>query len=368
MSTSAVTQSEERGLEDRVLIERQGTAGHIRLNRPAALNSLSVDMVQALALGLDVFEADPDIATVIVSGNGGRAFCAGGDIRALYDNGPDNTEPGVLFWRTEYLQNARISRFPKPYIALMDGITMGGGVGISSHGQCRIVTPRTRLAMPETGIGFFPDVGGSWLLSHAPGEIGTYLGLTGLPIGAADAIYAGLADVCINEADLSAITEAIATLKAPASAESVMKIAASFAIPAGDSMLEQNRALIDRSFAHDAVEDILAALAAEPTEFASQTHATLLSRSPTSLKLTLRLLRLARNNATLEECLERELRAASHVLLGHDFYEGVRAAIVDKDRNPQWKPNSLEQVSNRDIESYFAPVAEPLFSSERAAQ
>lgn len=222
--------------------------------------------------------------------------------------------------------------------------------------------------MPETGIGFFPDVGGSWLLSHAPGEIGTYLGLTGLPIGAADAIYAGLADVCINEADLSAITEAIATLKAPASAESVMKIAASFAIPAGDSMLEQNRALIDRSFAHDAVEDILAALAAEPTEFASQTHATLLSRSPTSLKLTLRLLRLARNNATLEECLERELRAASHVLLGHDFYEGVRAAIVDKDRNPQWKPNSLEQVSNRDIESYFAPVAEPLFSSERAAQ
>lgn len=344
-----------------VLIDQTGPLGRIRLNRPRALNSLTLDMVRAISDALDRFEEDPDVACVLITGEGDRGLCAGGDIRAIYDSGRAGTDLAATFWREEYILNARIKGFPKPYVAIMDGITMGGGVGVSAHGGHRIVTERTRLAMPETGIGFFPDVGGTWLLARSPGEIGTYLGLTGEQIGASDAIYAGLADVFVPPANLPDLINALETLPAPAGNDKVRKTIERFAQPAAPAPLQERRGEIDRTFASDTIEAILAALAQSDTEFATKTRATLLSKSPTSLKLTLRLLRLGRESASLEECLEREFVADCKIMGGHDFYEGVRAAVIDKDRNPRWSPDRLDQISDNDIEAYLSAVPEPVF-------
>ncbi|HWL18231.1 MAG TPA: enoyl-CoA hydratase/isomerase family protein [Bradyrhizobium sp.] len=347
--------------ETPVLIEQAGSLGRIRLNRPKALNSLTLDMVRRIADALDQFEADPRIAAVLITGAGERGLCAGGDIRALYESGRAGTTLGETFWREEYVLNARIKNFPKPYIAIMDGITMGGGVGLSAHGSHRIVTDRTRLAMPETGIGFFPDVGGTWLLAHGPGEIGTYLGLTGEQIGAADAIYAGLADVCVPISALPGLVQALETLPAGAGGDRVTLILEPLALPAGPAPLQERRAEIDQAFAADEIETILASLARLDTEFAHKTRATLLSKSPTSLKLTVRLLRLARASTSLEDCLEREFAAGRRVFSGHDFYEGVRAAVIDKDRTPRWSPASLDAVGDSDVDAYLIAAPEPVF-------
>ncbi len=344
-----------------VLTDSVGSLGRIRLNRPKALNSLTLDMVRRISEALDHFEEDPDVACVLITGEGDRGLCAGGDIRAIYDSGRAGADLAETFWREEYVLNARIKGLSKPYVAVMDGITMGGGVGVSAHGSHRIVTERTRLAMPETGIGFFPDVGCTWLLSRSPGEIGIYLGLTGEEIGASEAIYAGLADFFVPTPTLPDLIGALETLPAPAGGERVGRIVEAFTLPLTPTSLEANRAEIDRAFASDEIEIILAALAQSDAQFAKETRTTLLSKSPTSLKLTLRLLRLGRASASLEECLEHEFAAGHKIMAGHDFYEGVRATLIDKDHNPRWSPDKLDQISDADIETYLGAAPKPVF-------
>jgi enoyl-CoA hydratase len=302
---------------------------------------------------LDGFERDPAIAVVLISGEGDRGLCAGGDIRAIYDSGKAGTDLAATFWREEYRVNARINRYSKPYIAFMDGIVMGGGVGLSVYGSHRIVTERTRFAMPETGIGFFPDIGASWFLTRQPGEGTTWLALTGEIIGAGDAITLGLADTCVPSADLAALAAALAALPAGSGRTEVSDVVARFAASAPAGPVSLWREAIDRLFACDRVEDILAALDADGGDFAMKTGATLRTKSPLSLNVTLRLLRLGRRTERLEDCLEREFTATRAVLASHDFYEGVRAAVIDKDRNPKWRPSGLAGVTAEQVEAYF---------------
>ncbi|WFR95756.1 enoyl-CoA hydratase/isomerase family protein [Rhizobium tumorigenes] len=343
---------------DEIIIERNGSVGVIRLNRPKALNSLTLSMVRAIASSLESFAADPAIASVAIMGEGERGLCAGGDIRALHQSGSTGGEDATSFWREEFRLNRMIAEYPKPYVALMDGITMGGGVGIASHGSHRIVTERTRLAMPETGIGYFPDVGATWLLSRDEGETGTWLALTGLAIGAADAIYAGLADHHVSSQDLDEVIAATGRLPPGASAEEVHSAIAAFATPPEDGVFGAKAGAIGRAFAHDSIEAIMAALAMEPDAFAADSLKAIATRSPTSLKLTLLLLRAGRKSRDLAECLERELCACRQILKTPDFYEGIRAAIIDKDRNPQWSPESLDAVDEAALER-FLEVSEP---------
>jgi enoyl-CoA hydratase len=344
-----------------VLVFRAGSLGRISLNRPKALNSLTLEMVRTIACALDLFATDPEIATVLITGEGERGFCAGGDIRALYDSGKVGSSLARTFWREEYLLNALIASYPKPYVAMMDGIVIGGGVGLSAHGGHRIVTERTRLAMPETGIGFFPDVGGTWLLAHAPGEVGTYLGLTGEQIGGSDAVYAGLADVMAPSATLPEITCRLGELSRATDGAEVRRLLDSFATSPLSTPIQENRVDIDRAFAFSDMDITLASLANIDTKFARKAHAILLAKSPTSIKLTLRLLRFARGSRDLRECLEREFAATRHVLAGHDFYEGIRAAVIDKDRDPRWSPAHLDHVGDDSFETYAQTDPEPLF-------
>jgi enoyl-CoA hydratase len=344
-----------------IIIEKSGALGRVKLNRPKALNSLTFHMVEEIAAILPIFSGDPSIAAVLITGEGERGLCAGGDIRALYDARANASEVGEIFFRSEYRMNAAIAEFPKPYIAIMDGITMGGGVGVSAHGSVRIVTEKTRMAMPETGIGFFPDVGGTWLLSHSPGEFGTYLGLTGDSFGGADAILAGLADYFVNSRNLPALIAQLEALKAPITNEDIQAMVKSFSEsnePPHTPYLPE----INKAFAHDRVEDIVAALEASGTDFAKKTLGVIAQKSPTSMKVTLKLLRLARNYANLEEALEHEFIAAQTVMASDEFYEGVRAAVIDKDRTPRWNPAKLEDVSEELVASYFTAKVKPLFS------
>ncbi|WHO72966.1 enoyl-CoA hydratase/isomerase family protein [Rhizobium sp. BT03] len=343
-----------------VIIERQGTAGIIRLNRPRALNSLTLPMIRMITDALDGFADDAAVASVVATGEGERGFCAGGDIRALHESARAGDGLAGTFWREEFRLNHLIAVYPKPYVALMDGITMGGGVGLSSHGRHRIVTERTRLAMPESGIGYVPDVGATWLLPKAPGEAGTWLGLTGLDIGAADAIHAGLADLQIASSRLGAVIEALSALPRGSASSDVDTLLRGLAEPAGESRLRQNAAMIDRAFRFDSVEQILAALAGEEGDFAAETRRVLLTRSPTSLKLALALLRAGRRSASLAECLGRELGACLQMLDNPDFFEGIRAAVIDKDRNPKWSPASVEAVEAAMVERFLKPAEPPL--------
>ncbi|NLS18125.1 enoyl-CoA hydratase/isomerase family protein [Rhizobium sp. P40RR-XXII] len=348
---------------EEVIIERRGSAGIIRLNRPKALNSLTLPMVRVIASALEDFAADPLVASVIVMGEGERGFCAGGDIRLLHQSGKEGSGGAETFWREEFRLNHAISRYSKPYVVLMDGITMGGGVGLSAHGSHRVVTERTRLAMPETGIGYFPDVGATWLLPRAPGEAGTWMGLTGLAIGAADVIHAGFADHYVMSSALPALINAVASLPLSASPEEVHVAIRAMATDIGESRLAANRDVIDPAFAGDTVEEILRTLAGEQGEFATEAAGVIAGRSPTSLKLTLRLLRAGRASADLAECLNRELGACMGILYNHDFYEGVRAAVIDKDRNPKWSPASLSEVTVADIDRFFVAAEPPLFEN-----
>ncbi|WP_421870131.1 enoyl-CoA hydratase/isomerase family protein [Pararhizobium sp.] len=355
--------SETRATETETLVERQGALGRIRLNRPKALNSLTSQMVRDINATLDDFERDPSISAVLVTGEGERGLCAGGDIRAIYDGGRAGSDVPTTFWREEYRLNARISRYPKPYAVIMDGIVMGGGVGISVYGSHRIVTERTRFAMPETGIGFFPDIGASWFLTRQAHELGTYIGLTGEPLGAADAILAGLADVFIRSERLADLTGALAALPARSSRETVSAVIAGFSEIPPTGILEPQQPSIDRLFAFDTIEDIIAALRSDDSLFSEKLLSVLAAKSPLSLNVTLRLLRLGRKTGTLEDCLEREFSATAAVLRSHDFYEGVRAAVIDKDRNPQWRPQRLADVTAADVDAYFQPSSHPLFSN-----
>ena len=346
--------------QSEVIVERRGTAGLIRLNRPKALNSLTIPMVRTIAAALDEFAGDQAVASVLVMGEGERGFCAGGDIRAIHLSGRSGDGLAETFWREEFRLNHRIASYPKPYVALMDGITMGGGVGLSSHGRHRIVTERTRLAMPETGIGYFPDVGATWLLPRTPGESGTWMALTGLDINASDAIYTGLADVYMSSSRLEEAVHRLTNLSAGSSSDDVDAVLRDLSEQVDEGRLQANAAMIDRAFHFNRVEDIASALAAEEGEFAAETRRVMLTRSPTSLKLALRLLRAGRQSRTLGECLARELGACMHVLHGPDFYEGVRAAVIDKDRNPKWSPPTIALVNDEMIGRFFEPAKPPL--------
>ncbi|MDB5504464.1 MAG: Enoyl-CoA hydratase/isomerase [Tardiphaga sp.] len=340
--------------EPDLIVRREGSAGIIRLNRPKALNALTLEMTRGIAAALDAFEADAEVVLVLLEGAGERGLCAGGDIRGLYESARAGGDLGKVFWREEYILNARIASFPKPYVAFMDGIVMGGGVGLAAHGSHRIVTNRTKMGMPEVGIGFFPDVGGTWLLSRAPGELGTYYGLTGVTMTGADAVYARLANILIGSDDWAALRDALTQTPAGADAATVRAIMDRFAVEPTAPIAAQ-QAMIDASFGHDSIEEIVTALAHQSSEFAQATLGAILEKSPTGLKLTLKLLRMARQSASLEQCLIREYAAALEIFVNHDFPEGIRAAVIDKDRHPNWQPARLEQVTPEMITRYFAP-------------
>jgi enoyl-CoA hydratase len=305
---------------------------------------------------LDQFEADPAIALVLLEGAGERGLCAGGDIRGLYESSRAGGDLGKRFWRQEYIMNARIAQFPKPYVAFMDGLVMGGGVGLSAHGSHRVVTEKTKLAMPEVGLGFFPDVGGTFLLSHSPGEVGTYFGLTGQTMNGPDAIYAKFADAVVPSARLAALRETLVNLRAGVSAAEVKAAIDRFATGETSGPVAALQSQIDRWFARDRMGDIVADLERDGSELAQSTLKTLNEKSPRGMVVALKLLRLARQSSSLEQCLVREYRAALEVFASDDFREGVRAAVIDKDRNPRWSPARLEDVTPEMIAPYFSEI------------
>jgi len=332
--------------EPDLIARREGSAGIIRLNRPKAINAVTLEMFRDIEAALDAFEVDPAVSLVLLDGAGERGLCAGGDIRALYESSKVQGDLGKVLWREEYILNARIARFPKPYVAFMDGIVMGGGVGLSAHASHRVVTEKTKLAMPEVGLGFFPDVGGTWLLAHAPGEIGTYFGLTGQTMNGADAVFARFADVVVPSDKLPLLREVLTNVRPGTLAAEVTLLIHGFATGETAGPVAARQAGIDALFAFDRMEDILAALRADNSEFAQATLKTLAEKSPRGMVVALKLLRLARKAASLEECLVREYRAALEVFRSDDFREGVRAAVIDKDRasrrsRPRWWRHTL---------------------------
>jgi enoyl-CoA hydratase len=342
--------------EPDLIARREGSAGIIRLNRPKAINAVTLEMFRDIDKALDQFEADPAVAVIVLEGAGERGLCAGGDIRALYESSKVQGDLGKVLWREEYILNARIAKFSKPYVAFMDGIVMGGGVGLSAHSRHRVVTERTKLAMPEVGLGFFPDVGGTWLLSHAPGEIGTYFGLTGQTMNGPDAIYARFADAVVPSSKLPALREVLTKIRPSSLSSEVKALIDGFATGETSGPVAAMQPKIDAWFAHDRMEEIVASLTCDGSELAQATLKTLSEKSPRGMVVTLKLLRLARNASSLEECLVREYRAALEVFRSDDFREGVRAAVIDKDRNPKWLPARIEDVTAAMIAPYFAEI------------
>jgi enoyl-CoA hydratase len=341
--------------EDELVVSTEDSLGVIRLNRPKALNALTLDMVRLMDAALDRFEADSSVGVILLEGAGERGLCAGGDIRSLYDSIRAAGDLGKVFWREEYILNARIASLKKPYVSFMDGVVMGGGVGLSAHGAHRVVTEKTQLAMPETGIGFFPDVGGTWLLSRAPGQLGTYYGLTGQSMTGMDAIRCDFADVLVPAERLGELRQALMRLGGDANNGMVRGVLAHFAIPRGPAPVDQHRELIDAAMAHDNAADIVSAFERDSSEFSQGVARTLKTKSPTSLKLTLRLLREAKASTSLKQCLAREYGASLEIFISHDFPEGIRAAVIDKDKSPKWQPATLADVTPAMIDAYFVP-------------
>lgn len=339
-------------VDDCVLRHTEGRARYLTLNRPRALNALTHPMIERLGTALSEAERDPGVAVVVIRGAGERGLCAGGDIRAIHDDvRASDGAASRAFWRDEYRLNAHIARCAKPYVALMDGIVMGGGVGVSAHGGVRIVTERSRVAMPETAIGFVPDVGGLWLLARAPGELGTHLALTGASVGAADALLCGLADHVVPAARLPEFSAALASGDV---AGAVRRYATS--APGGE--LAAHRGWIDECYAADTVEEIVDRLENSGEPAAKSAAQTLLEHAPTALKVTLAAIRRARAYRCLEEVLDQDFRIAHTALGSADLVEGIRARIVDKDRAPRWSPDRLDAVTDADVARYFRPLGE----------
>jgi enoyl-CoA hydratase len=338
-------------MTDDVLFEQRGALGMVTLNRPKALNALTRDMCVAMKAQLDKWATDAAVKTVVIRGSGERAFCAGGDIRALYDAGNSEVEKAIAFYRDEYRLNATIKHYPKPYVALLHGVVMGGGVGVSVHGSHRVADETVTFAMPETGIGLFPDVGGSYFLSRLPGETGMYLALTGERLKTADAMYVGVAT------HFGAAKEKDALLAALESGTSPDPVLRSFQESPGEPPLAALREDIDRTFSQESVEGILAALDSEGSEWATRVAAGLRKKSPTSLKVTFRQLREGRH-LSFDDCLRMEFRMVNRMTGGHDFREGVRALLIDKDNAPRWQPQDLSAMSDTAVAEYFAPLAQ----------
>ncbi len=342
----------EEHLEE-VIIRREGRAGRITLNRPKALNALTYPMVLAIHDALKRWEQDPEIAVVILDGAGDRALCAGGDVRAIYDSASEGSGFARKFWADEYRLNAYIGRYPKPYVAFMDGIVMGGGIGLSGHGSHRIVTERSQLAMPETGIGLIPDVGGTWLLAHAPGETGIYLGLTGERMRGAGTMYARFADTFVPSSRLADLAKALSEIENSSDVDSVI---ARFSEAPPPSDLASHAREIDATFCFDSVEKIRDALASMNTDWSRKTLEELDRRSPLALKLTLAAIRNARTLPSLEAALNVEYRLTVRLLEHGEFLEGVRALLVDKDKAPKWNPPRLADVTDEMVAQFLSPL------------
>ena len=370
--------------EAEIRFGRSGAAGNVTLDRPAALNAVTHGMVRRLGAELDRWRDDGAVSRVIVTAAGGRAFSAGGDLRQIYDAGrAGRQQDAIAFWRDEYRLNAAIKRYPKPYVALIDGIVMGGGVGLSVHGSHRVAGDRFAFAMPEVSIGFFPDVGATWFLPRLPGEIGTYCALTGDRLKAADGVAAGVATHRVASDRFADLVDALcsavpvdavlAAFSEPAPAEprysegsATQKIDPSREPPiwvGGGEMgpVMARRGAIDRIFAADSVEDILDRLDVEASTgsgdaaWARATAATIRANAPLSLKIALTQMRRGRD-WSFEECMRAEFRIVSRVADGEDFYEGIRAVIIDKDNRPRWRPVTLAEVTPEMVERHFAPL------------
>jgi enoyl-CoA hydratase len=334
-----------------VLFAEQGNLGRITLNRPKAINALTHGMINAIDAALRDWAGNPAIKLVLIEGAGERGFCAGGDIRALYDavKAGSFADPEAFF-RDEYRLNAQIAEYPKPVVTFMDGIVMGGGIGLSAHASHRVVTPRSILAMPEVGIGFVPDVGGTFLLARAPGHLGMHAALTGCRLSAADALVCGLADICVA---VESLPDLAVLLTGCIDAQAIQSALQAHAQTLPQGMFEKNRQWIDSVYASTTLETILAAMELRDEPEAKSALREIAGKSPTSVKVALRLLLEARVSDDLRTCLQREYDAALTIIRNHDFVEGVRAAVVDKDRTPDWSPATLADVTSQSVDVYF---------------
>lgn len=340
-------------MTDQIETRVEKGVGLLTLNRPKAINSLTYDMIAAMNAVLAEWEADDAVRVVVLSGAGERGLCAGGDVVAVHDSAKIDGVAARRFFRDEYVLNAQIARFPKPYVALMDGIVMGGGVGVGGHANIRIVTDTSKVAMPEVGIGFIPDVGGTYLLSRAPGQLGLHAALTGAPFSGADAIALGFADHYVPHDRLEKFTKAIID-------SDIATALAVHGTNASSSDLLAQRNWIDECYGGESVADIVAALQARGDERARAAADQILTRSPIALSVTLAAVRRARELPSLEAVLTQEYRVSSQSVRSHDLVEGIRAQLVDKDRNPQWVPKTLAEVTKADVEEFFQPVSDDL--------
>ncbi|WBY09963.1 enoyl-CoA hydratase/isomerase family protein [Sphingomonas sp. 7/4-4] len=341
-------------MTDDVLTFVEGRTGRIRLNRPKAIHALNTAMCAKMLDALLAWRSDTDVEAVLIDHAEGRGFCAGGDIRMIAESGAGDGAAARDFFRVEYQLNHALFTYAKPIVAFMDGITMGGGVGISMPAKFRVATENTRFAMPETGIGLFPDVGGGWYLSRLPGRIGEYLALTGARLNGADCLKLGLATHYMASAKLDEAKQGL--IERPSS-EIVSVLEGMADVPDDDTILE-HRADIDRLFAGDTLEEIIAALAADSGLWAKEQLAILATKSPQAMKVSLHLVRLGRHMPSFEDEMRQEFAVASRVVQRPDFAEGVRAVIVDKDNEPRWQPATIEGVTDHVIDQIFAPLPE----------
>ena len=341
-----------------VLVETRGPLAIVTLNRPKALNALTFNMIKELDSNLRSISKDSSITAVALLGAGEKAFCAGGDVVALTRRDEGSDELRAEFFREEYVLNHLIHTFPKPYIPLVDGISMGGGVGVSVHGSHTVATEKVMFAMPETAIGLFPDVGGSYFLPRLPGELGTYLALTNSRLKGRDVVGGGIYDAYVESARLPELVDALADADWSGDADAVADAAIGrFAAEAGTFALEAERACIDRCFGFDTVQDILAALDATASPFADEAAAAIRAKSPLMSAVSLKQLRLGRD-LSFEDCMVMEYRMTQACMAGTEFFEGVRAMLVDKDRSPNWSPDTLDAVTPEMIDAHFVALGD----------
>jgi enoyl-CoA hydratase/carnithine racemase len=337
-------------IEDEIHIRVVGRTGRITLCRPKALNALTYDMAMAIEAALDRWQADHAIDMIVIDSEGDKAFCAGGDIAQLHATGSaGDFAYGRKFWVDEYRMNAKIANCRIPYVALMNGFVMGGGVGISAHGSHRIATERSTIAMPECGIGLIPDVGGTYILSRAPGHLGEFLGMTGWRMAAADAILAGFADSFVAADDLSALTAALEATADPSALDSFYRTP-------GEASLAGHLPAIDHHFGKETALACLRSLEDDKSEFAQKAATAIRRACPLAVACTFEIIRRARSMPTIEAVLALEFRFTYRGMTDGDFLEGVRAQIIAKDRNPRWRIERLEDVTPSQIERMLAPL------------
>lgn len=334
-----------------VLTLVEGGVGRLRLNRPKAIHALTREMCVAMSDALLRWREDPAIRLVMIDHVDGRGFCAGGDIRLIAESGATDGVAARRFFHDEYRLNHLLFTYAKPVIAFMDGITMGGGVGISQPANYRIATERTIYAMPESGIGLFPDVGAGWYLSRLPGRTGEFLALTGARIDGAECVALGLSTHYVPGERLDELKQALI-----ANPAEIDRLVTEFAVAPPEARIIGNRNKIDRLFAADRYEDVLAALKADGSEWAQKELATLATKSPQTCKVSLRLLAQGRDHVDFAEEMKVEYRVAAHICQRHDFIEGVRALIIDKDNSPKWDPPTPEGVTDHLLDQIFAPL------------